>query len=132
VPVIRLEHLSDTQARAYMLADNKLADRSDWDDAKLAAHLKELSELVLDFDIEATGFESPEIDLRIQSLEEPEAAEKADEFEFLTGPAYRSLATCGPSTPIGFFVVTRSKEAHTVRYSGARRLRRLLLTHPTT
>ena len=50
-----------------MLADNKLTDRSSWDDAALAVHLKELSELVLDFDIEAVGFELPEIDFRIQS-----------------------------------------------------------------
>jgi hypothetical protein len=37
------------------------------DDAALAVHLKELSELVLDFDIEDIGFELPEIDFRIQS-----------------------------------------------------------------
>ena len=52
-----------------MLADNKLTDRSKWDDDKLAIHLKELSELALDFEIEATGFEIPEIDLRVQSLD---------------------------------------------------------------
>jgi len=65
VPVLCLEHLTEAQARAYMLADNKLADRSSWDDAALAVHLKELSELTLDFDIEAIGFELPEIDFRI-------------------------------------------------------------------
>src|SRR5262245_52842084 len=32
VPVIRLAHLTAAQARAYMLADNKLTDRSSWDD----------------------------------------------------------------------------------------------------
>src|SRR5262249_41212184 len=62
VPVISLDHLTEAQADAYMLADNKLTDRSSWDDARVAVQLKELSELVLDFDIEATGFESPEID----------------------------------------------------------------------
>jgi len=36
VPVIRLEHLTETQARAYELADNKLSDRSAWDDTKVA------------------------------------------------------------------------------------------------
>ena len=87
VPVIFLDHLSEAQAKAYMLADNKLTDRSTWDDAKVAVQLKELSELVLDFDIEAVGFELPEIDLRIQSLDTPDAADKADEFEPSTGPA---------------------------------------------
>src|SRR5580704_6574584 len=32
VPVICLEHLTEAQARAYMLADNKLTDRSSWDE----------------------------------------------------------------------------------------------------
>jgi DNA modification methylase len=87
VPVVRLDHLTEAQADAYMLADNKLTDRSTWDDTKIAVHLKELSELALDFDIEATGFEPPEMDFLIQSLDEPSAAEQADEFEFANGPA---------------------------------------------
>jgi len=85
VPVILLDHLTSTQAKAYMLADNKLTDRSTWDDNKLAIQLKELSDLVLDFDIEAIGFEPPEIDLRIQSLDS--ALEDADDqFELAAGP----------------------------------------------
>jgi DNA modification methylase len=87
VPVIFLDHLSETQAKAYMLADNKLTDRSTWDDAKVAVQLKELSEIVLDFDIEAVGFELPEIDLRIQSLDAPDETDRADEFDKPAGPA---------------------------------------------
>ena len=86
-PVIRLEHLSEQQAKAYMVADNRLTDRSSWDDRKVAIVLKELSDIALDFEIEATGFEPPEIDLRIQSLEPPdESTESADEFEVAQGP----------------------------------------------
>jgi hypothetical protein len=85
VPVVCLEHLDPTQANAYMLADNKLTDRSSWDDTTLAVHLKELSELALSFDIEATGFESPEIDIRTQALEDTDAADKADEFNLAQG-----------------------------------------------
>ena len=55
-----------------MVADNRLTDRSSWDDRKVAIVLKELSDIALDFEIEATGFEAPEIDLRIQSLEPPD------------------------------------------------------------
>ena len=85
--MIRLEHLSEQQAKAYMLADNKLTDRSSWDDRKVAIVLKELSDIALDFEIEATGFEAPEIDLRIQSLEPPdESTDSADEFEATHGP----------------------------------------------
>jgi DNA modification methylase len=87
VPVIFLDHLTETQAKAYMLADNKLTDRSAFDDAKVAVQLKELSELVLDFDIEAIGFELPEIDFRIQSLDTSDAADSADEFDAAIGPA---------------------------------------------
>jgi DNA modification methylase len=87
IPVIFLDHLTETQAKAYMLADNKLSDRSAWDDGKVAVQLKELSELVLDFDIEAMGFEPPEIDFRIQSLEIPDASDNADEFEPASGRA---------------------------------------------
>jgi ParB-like nuclease domain len=91
VPVIRLAHLTEAQAKAYMLADNKLTDRSSWDDRKVAIVLKELSEIALDFDIEATGFEPPEIDLRIQSLGPPDATDAADEFEAPEGPPVSQL-----------------------------------------
>jgi DNA modification methylase len=85
IPIVSLDHLTEAQARAYLLADNKLTDRSTWDDNKLAIQLKELSDLVLDFDIEAIGFEPPEIDLRIQSLDS--ALEDADDqFELAAGP----------------------------------------------
>jgi ParB-like nuclease domain/DNA methylase len=68
VPTIALEHLSDTQAKAFMIADNRLTENSVWDDRLLATQLKELSVLNLDFSLEATGFEMGEIDLRIESL----------------------------------------------------------------
>src|ERR1700691_5277121 len=55
IPIVSLDHLTETQARAYLLADNKLTDRSTWDDNKLALQLKELSDMALDFDIEAIG-----------------------------------------------------------------------------
>ena len=79
VPVIRLDHLTEDQTKAYRLADNKLTDRSNWDDTRVATILKELSSLVLSFDIDATGFEMPEVDLRIQSLDPPELAEDEDD-----------------------------------------------------
>jgi DNA modification methylase len=87
IPVVHLHHLTEAQAKAYMLADNKLSDRSTWDDESLAVQLKELSELVPSFDIEATGFESPEIDFRIQSLEDPNTIDRADDFQLARGPS---------------------------------------------
>src|SRR5437764_3717659 len=71
VPTLCLDHLTAAQARAFMIADNRLTDISTWDDRLLAEQLKELSVHGLDFDIEVTGFEIGEIDLRIASLDEP-------------------------------------------------------------
>src|SRR5208282_6927418 len=91
VPVISLDHLTEAEALAYRLADNKLADRSTWDDAKVAAQLKKLTQLALDFDIEATGFELPEIDFRIQSLEALGESDAADDFQVSDEPAVSKL-----------------------------------------
>jgi ParB-like chromosome segregation protein Spo0J len=107
VPAIRLEHLSEHQAKAYMLADNKLTDRSSWDDRKVAIVLKELSEIALDFEIEATGFEPPEIDLRIQSLEPPR--NPRIRRMNLTSPKVRRYpvpTTCGYWATIAFSAAT--------------------------
>ena len=71
VPALCLDHLTAAQARAFMIADNRLADSSGWDDRLLALQLEELSVHGLDFIIEVTGFEIGEIDLRIASLEKP-------------------------------------------------------------
>jgi DNA modification methylase len=78
VPTICLEHLAPAQARAFAIADNRLAEIATWDDKLLAEHFRDLSVLDLDFSIELTGFEIGEIDLRIASLEE-EAPDPADD-----------------------------------------------------
>jgi DNA modification methylase len=75
VPTILLENLSKDQLRAYMLADNKLADNAGWDRKILAIELQHLIAITdLDLDITLTGFEIPEIDLVIgeSSQDEPE------------------------------------------------------------
>ena len=70
VPTLCLDHLSPAQARAFMIADNRLTEISTWDDRLLAEQLKDLSLSGLDFDLEMIGFEVAEIDLRIASLED--------------------------------------------------------------
>jgi DNA modification methylase len=57
-----------------MIADNRLTEIATWDDRLLAQQLKDLSLIGLDFNIEDTGFEMGEIDLRIASLEDPPEA----------------------------------------------------------
>ncbi len=68
VPTIRLEHLTEAQTRAFMIADNRLTENSVWDDRLLAEQLKALAELELDFSVDVTGFEMSEIDLMIEDL----------------------------------------------------------------
>jgi DNA modification methylase len=69
VPTLCLDHLSRAQARAFMIADNRLTEISSWNDRLLAQQLKDLSLAGIDFSLEVTGFEMAEIDLRIESLE---------------------------------------------------------------
>lgn len=63
VPSIRVEGLNEDQIRAYVLADNKLAENAGWDPQVLAIELQYLIELdCADFDVTITGFEVPEVD----------------------------------------------------------------------
>lgn len=59
VPTIRVSHLSDAQARAYVIADNKLALNAGWDDQVLADELRALE--TLGFGAEILGFDGDEI-----------------------------------------------------------------------
>jgi DNA modification methylase len=61
VPVLRLSHLSEAERRAYVLADNKLAEEAGWDREILALELQALIDL--DFEIDLTGFGQAEIGL---------------------------------------------------------------------
>jgi DNA modification methylase len=68
VPTIKVMHLTEAQKTAFAIADNQLAAIAKWDDPVLAEQLKALSIINLDFEIEVTGFEPAEIDLRIESI----------------------------------------------------------------
>ena len=68
VPTIKLGHLTESQRMAFLIADNRLTEQSAWNERMLGEQLKILSELELDFDLEAIGFEVPEIDLLIDGL----------------------------------------------------------------
>lgn len=81
VPTICLEHLSVAQAKAFMVADNRLTEISTWDERMLGESLRDLSLLNLDFSLETTGFDMAEIDLLIEGLEDaPAGDDPADEL----------------------------------------------------
>ena len=60
VPVIELSHLSDTQRKALIIADNKLAMNAEWDTDLLTIELNDL--LADDFALEILGFDKDELD----------------------------------------------------------------------
>lgn len=60
VPVIELSGLSEAQKRAYILADNRLAQNADWDFGILENEIAHLQEL--DFDLNLTGFDDVDLD----------------------------------------------------------------------
>ena len=59
VPCIRLSHLTDTQKRAYVIADNKLAMNAGWDAEMLALEVKDLD--AAEFNLELLGFTPDEL-----------------------------------------------------------------------
>jgi ParB-like chromosome segregation protein Spo0J len=61
LPVIRLGHLNDVQKRAYVIADNKLAESAEWDLALLAEELAKIQEDGID--ISLTGFTTEELEV---------------------------------------------------------------------
>lgn len=78
VPIIRLADMSEAQIRAYVIADNRLAELAGWDDDLLAIELQALTEIDLDFDIEIIGFETAEIDTLIAGLDSSDGDDEAD------------------------------------------------------
>jgi DNA modification methylase len=71
VPSLRLSHLSPAEKRAYMIADNRLAEKAGWDREILAIELQDLIDL--QFDVELTGFAMAEIDVLLSEPEDTKA-----------------------------------------------------------
>ncbi|QFT71767.1 DNA methyltransferase [Ruegeria sp. THAF33] len=85
IPTICADHLTPAQVKAYRIADNRLAELSDWNEDALRIELGELMDLSLagdlDFSLDITGFEIPEIDIIIGSVDDDttEAAETVED-----------------------------------------------------
>lgn len=86
VPTICLDHLNKDQINAFMIADNRLTESAEWDDRLLAEQVKALSEVSLDFSLEATGFAMGEIDVMIEGFASPPKAEDADSLPTMGSP----------------------------------------------
>lgn len=102
VPVLVADDLTDEQAKAYRLADNKTAEFSKWDDELLNLELSDLSDL--DFDMEQFGFELnlDEDDQDGGEIEEDEAPEEVESRVHI-GDVWQLGAhrlICGDSTDV--------------------------------
>jgi DNA modification methylase len=62
VPTVAVRHLTPTRKRAFVLADNRLAELAGWDEDLLTVELGELASLELDFPFEVTGFDTVDLD----------------------------------------------------------------------
>ncbi|WP_144259552.1 ParB/Srx family N-terminal domain-containing protein [Methylocystis sp. ATCC 49242] len=85
IPVIRIDHLDEAQIKALRIADNRLAELSDWDQRLLAIEFSSLIEMeaecVLNFELETTGFSFAEIDQLIETTKSGDAPDPDDDFE---------------------------------------------------
>ena len=75
VPCLRISHLTETQKRAYVIADNKLALNAGWDNELLALEFAELQGL--GFDLDLTGFDADELEA-LMPVEVPEGLTDED------------------------------------------------------
>jgi DNA modification methylase len=69
VPALRLEHMTDAEKRAYIIADNRLAELAGWDSNLLALELEAIMELDKEFELAATGFDPAEIEALLNGLD---------------------------------------------------------------
>ena len=92
VPTICLDHLTAAQAQAFMIADNRLTENSEWNERLLAEQLHDLSLVDLGFSLDAIGFEMAEIDLKIEGLNSP-AADTEDPADALPAQSHRPVVS---------------------------------------
>lgn len=109
VPVIELTHMSETQKRAYILADNKLAMNAGWDDELVALEIGDLQ--AEGFNLDLVGFDASEIESLMQGqdvenvgLTDPDEAPEA-QSEAISKPGDiwvcgKHRVMCGDSTSI--------------------------------
>ena len=88
VPVVILDHLSDAQKRAYIIADNKLAENAGWDEEILANELADLKDE--NFNLDLIGFEDQELEKLFNNLNESEDDEETSLPEIEENPISRS------------------------------------------
>jgi DNA modification methylase len=93
VPVLKLSHLSEAQKRAYVLADNRLAELAGWDPELLAIELQGLTEL--EFDLDVIGFEPAQVDLVLDQAAAADAEATDGPEDKVLAPTARAVTQAG-------------------------------------
>lgn len=94
VPTVCLDHLTEAQAKAYGLADNKLQESAIWDAPLLSKQFQDLAGADIEFDLEITGFETTEIDLLLEGTSSAASEKKRDVADEVPGPSGHPLVSC--------------------------------------
>jgi DNA modification methylase len=115
VPTVRLSHLTDDEKRAYILADNRLAEKAGWDNDLLAIELQGLVDI--GFDVLLTGFEPAEVDIIIEGIGDESEQPENSVPEEASGPPVSRLGdvwtlgkhtlVCGDSTNAATYKLLR-------------------------
>jgi hypothetical protein len=98
IPIIRAEHLTDDELRAYAVAANRLADLGGYDEDLLALELQEIASLLEEPDLSVLGFEPAELD---RLLGHTQTAIEADADEVPALAPDRPIAAAGDLWQIG-------------------------------
>ena len=119
VPCVYVDHLTEAQKKAYILADNRMAEDAGWDEEMLRIEIEALKEQA--FDLSLTGFDEDEI---AGFFDDEEALDdNFDEDKALEAPAFvepgdvwilgRHRLMCGDSTkPEDVSVLMEGKKAN--------------------
>jgi DNA modification methylase len=78
VPVVVLDHLTELQKKAYIIADNKLAENAGWNEEMLASELSDLKEE--NFNLDLIGFEDQELEKIFSSLYDNDDNQEKEEI----------------------------------------------------
>lgn len=99
IPTVTLSSMSDTDIRAYVIADNRLAEKSGWDPSLLAVELGYLADVAADIDLTVTGFELAEIEGFLAG--EAKQQLKADRLDRVPDVAEQAITQLGEVWQIG-------------------------------
>ena len=126
VPCVFVEHLTEAQKRAYILADNRLALNAGWDEEMLSVELSELQGV--DFDISLLGFDDAELNKLLGDID----GVSDDDFDLTKALEEASFVELGDIWTVGKhrLVCGDATDGETVKMLMEGKKANLILTDP--